>query len=184
VLRLLKQLSEVYSTMRISTLAGLVPFMPFSEVEGVVVDAVKCDYLQVRVSRLGEGDVAGAGKPGATHLPCWLVGGECIFAWLGLMSSCNATPHKLSSWSCWYQGHKDVCELGLAVSCPGLIQAYLVRRPKGQYFPVTHAVDVRMCLVCAHVPVRVLGTTCFATLRAHPTPACPHVELAPVHDDA
>ncbi|KAF5827767.1 eukaryotic initiation factor [Dunaliella salina] len=49
VLRLLKQLSEVYSTMRISTLAELVPFMPFSEVEGVVVDAVKSDYLQVRI---------------------------------------------------------------------------------------------------------------------------------------
>jgi len=47
VLRLLKQLSEVYSTMRITTLAELVPFMPFSEVEGVVVDAVKSDYLQV-----------------------------------------------------------------------------------------------------------------------------------------
>lgn len=48
VLRLLKQLSEVYSTMRISTLAELVPFMPFGDVEGVVVDAVKSDYLQVR----------------------------------------------------------------------------------------------------------------------------------------
>jgi translation initiation factor 3 subunit A len=47
VLRLLKQLSEVYSTMRISTLAELVPFMPFGDVESVVVDAVKSDYLQV-----------------------------------------------------------------------------------------------------------------------------------------
>ncbi len=49
VLRLLKQLSEVYSSMKISALEALVPFMPFSEVEAVLVDAVKCDYLQVCV---------------------------------------------------------------------------------------------------------------------------------------
>eukprot|EP00775_Hariotina_reticulata_P001959 gene1959-2286_t len=49
VLRLLKQLSEVYSTMHIKELAALVPFMSFGDVEAVVVDAVKYDYLQVRV---------------------------------------------------------------------------------------------------------------------------------------
>lgn len=49
VLRLLKQLSEVYSVMRISELAALVPFYTFAEVEAVVVDAVKHDYLQMRV---------------------------------------------------------------------------------------------------------------------------------------
>jgi translation initiation factor 3 subunit A len=48
VLRALKQLSEVYSTMTIAELAKLVPFMAFGDVEAVVVDAVKYDYLQVR----------------------------------------------------------------------------------------------------------------------------------------
>jgi hypothetical protein len=47
VLRLLKQLSEVYSTMKISAVAELVPFATFGEVEAMVVDAVKYDYLQV-----------------------------------------------------------------------------------------------------------------------------------------
>lgn len=47
VLRLLKQLSEVYSTMHISELAALVPFLSFGDVEAVVVDAVKYEYLQV-----------------------------------------------------------------------------------------------------------------------------------------
>lgn len=49
VLRLLKQLSEVYSSMHIKEVAALVPFMEFGDVEAVVVDAVKYDYLQVRV---------------------------------------------------------------------------------------------------------------------------------------
>uniref|UniRef100_A0A7S0S2D0 PCI domain-containing protein n=1 Tax=Chlamydomonas leiostraca TaxID=1034604 RepID=A0A7S0S2D0_9CHLO len=49
LLRLLKQLSEVYSTMRVQSLAELVSFMPLSEVEAVVVDAVKNDFLQVRI---------------------------------------------------------------------------------------------------------------------------------------
>jgi translation initiation factor 3 subunit A len=49
VLRLLKQLSEVYSSMHISEVGKLVPFMSFSDVEAVVVDAVKYDYLQVRM---------------------------------------------------------------------------------------------------------------------------------------
>lgn len=49
LLRLLKQLSEVYSTMRVSALAELASFMPMSEVEAAVVDAVKNDFLQVCV---------------------------------------------------------------------------------------------------------------------------------------
>ncbi len=48
IVRLLKQLSEVYSTMQITELAALVPFATFSDVESIVVDAVKYDYLQVR----------------------------------------------------------------------------------------------------------------------------------------
>ncbi|KAF8071218.1 TIF3A1 [Scenedesmus sp. PABB004] len=49
VLRSLKQLGEVYSSMHIAEVAALVPFMTFAEVEAVVVDAVKYDYLQLRV---------------------------------------------------------------------------------------------------------------------------------------
>ena len=49
ILRLLKQLSEVYSTLKISSLATLVPFATFGEIESVIVDAVRHNYLQVRV---------------------------------------------------------------------------------------------------------------------------------------
>lgn len=47
VLRLLQQLSHVYSVMKIPALADLVPFMNFGEVEQIIVDAVKHDFLQV-----------------------------------------------------------------------------------------------------------------------------------------
>ena len=50
VLRLLQQLSHVYSVMKISALADLVPFMSFGEVEQIIVDAVKHDFLQVLYS--------------------------------------------------------------------------------------------------------------------------------------
>ncbi|GFH15705.1 eukaryotic translation initiation factor 3 subunit 10 [Haematococcus lacustris] len=43
------QLKQVFSSLKISTLESLVPFMPLSEVEAVVVDAVKCEYLQMRI---------------------------------------------------------------------------------------------------------------------------------------
>ncbi|KAK9917232.1 hypothetical protein WJX75_002153 [Coccomyxa subellipsoidea] len=49
VLRVLRQLSEVYSVMNISSLAALIPFMGFSEVEQLIVEAVKHGYLQVRI---------------------------------------------------------------------------------------------------------------------------------------
>ena len=48
VLRLLQQLSQAYSSMRVSALAKMVPFMPFNEVELLIVDAVKAGFLQVR----------------------------------------------------------------------------------------------------------------------------------------
>jgi len=48
VLRLLQQLSQVYSVMRVSALADLVPFFSFGEVEQLIVDAVKHNYLHVR----------------------------------------------------------------------------------------------------------------------------------------
>ena len=52
VLRLLQQLSHVYSVMKIPALAELVPFMNFGEVEQIIVDAVKHDFLQA--SRLAQ----------------------------------------------------------------------------------------------------------------------------------
>lgn len=48
VLRLLQQLSQVYSVMRVASLAALVPFFTFGEVEQLIVDAVKHNYLHVR----------------------------------------------------------------------------------------------------------------------------------------
>ena len=48
VLRLLQQLSQAYSSMRVSALAKMVPFMPFDEVELLIVDSVKAGFLQVR----------------------------------------------------------------------------------------------------------------------------------------
>lgn len=46
MLRLLRQLQDVYSTMRISALAALVPFCSLGEVEAIIVDAVKYRFLQ------------------------------------------------------------------------------------------------------------------------------------------
>ena len=47
VLRLLQQLGQVYSVMKIDSLKALVPFMNFGEVEAVIVDAVKNEFIQV-----------------------------------------------------------------------------------------------------------------------------------------
>lgn len=46
VLRLLKQLSQVYSTLKIEKLKQLVPFMTFSRVEALIVDAVQNEFIQ------------------------------------------------------------------------------------------------------------------------------------------
>jgi translation initiation factor 3 subunit A len=46
VLRMLKQLGQVYSVMKIERLRKLVPFMDFGRVEAIIVDAVKNDYIQ------------------------------------------------------------------------------------------------------------------------------------------
>ena len=48
VLRAMQQLSEVYSVMTIASLSELVPFFGFSQVEQIIVEAVKQGYLQVR----------------------------------------------------------------------------------------------------------------------------------------
>jgi hypothetical protein len=47
VLRVLGQLGQVYSCMRVRALADLVPFMTFAEVEHLIVAAVKHGHLQV-----------------------------------------------------------------------------------------------------------------------------------------
>lgn len=47
VLRLLKQLSQVYSVMKIDRLKQLIPFLNFGQVEALIVDAVKNEYMQV-----------------------------------------------------------------------------------------------------------------------------------------
>ena len=67
VLRLLQQLSHVYSVMKISALADLVPFMSFGEVEQIIVDAVKHDFLQVSTHSCTH---AHANRPGAAIATC------------------------------------------------------------------------------------------------------------------
>lgn len=49
VLRLLKQLTQVYSVMKIERLKQLIPFMNFGQVEAIIVDAVKNEYIQVKL---------------------------------------------------------------------------------------------------------------------------------------
>ena len=52
MLRAMQQLSEVYSVMTIASLSELVPFFGFSEVEQIIVEAVKQGYLQASPSLL------------------------------------------------------------------------------------------------------------------------------------
>lgn len=52
MLRLLKQLSQVYSVMKIDRLKQLIPFLNFGQVEAIIVDAVKNEYIQVLDSTL------------------------------------------------------------------------------------------------------------------------------------
>ena len=49
VLKMMRQLSSVYSVMRIDKLSQLVPFMSFPEVEAVLADAIKFGYIQVQI---------------------------------------------------------------------------------------------------------------------------------------
>ena len=53
VLRVLAQLGQVYSVMRVKALAEVVPFMSFAQVEHLIVTAVKHGYLQARSPRPG-----------------------------------------------------------------------------------------------------------------------------------
>ncbi|KAK6915640.1 Proteasome component (PCI) domain, partial [Dillenia turbinata] len=48
-LRLLQQLSKVYQTIKISNLSSMIPFLEFSAVEKISVDAVKHNFIAMKV---------------------------------------------------------------------------------------------------------------------------------------
>eukprot|EP00239_Pterosperma_sp_CCMP1384_P002815 CAMPEP_0197846884 /NCGR_PEP_ID=MMETSP1438-20131217/4694_1 /TAXON_ID=1461541 /ORGANISM="Pterosperma sp., Strain CCMP1384" /LENGTH=1059 /DNA_ID=CAMNT_0043458663 /DNA_START=84 /DNA_END=3263 /DNA_ORIENTATION=- len=49
ILRLLQQVSQVYQSMKMPHLQSMIPFLTFDEVEKQIVDAVKYNYIQVRI---------------------------------------------------------------------------------------------------------------------------------------
>ncbi|KAH1258519.1 Eukaryotic translation initiation factor 3 subunit A [Glycine max] len=51
-MRLLQQVSNVYQSMKIETLSGMIPFFDFSQVEKVSVDAVKQKFVSMRVDHM------------------------------------------------------------------------------------------------------------------------------------
>ncbi|KAK7245252.1 hypothetical protein RIF29_40088 [Crotalaria pallida] len=51
-LRLLQQVSNVYQTMKIETLSGMIPFFDFSVVEKISVDAVKQKFISMKVDHM------------------------------------------------------------------------------------------------------------------------------------
>ncbi|CAM6120590.1 unnamed protein product [Calypogeia fissa] len=51
-LRVLQQVSQVYQTTKISTLTKMIPFFDFSLVEKLAVDAVKFNYLHIKIDHL------------------------------------------------------------------------------------------------------------------------------------
>jgi translation initiation factor 3 subunit A len=51
-LRVLQQVSQVYQTMKISNLTNMIGFFDFSVVEKLTVDAVKYNFVQVKVDHL------------------------------------------------------------------------------------------------------------------------------------
>ncbi|KAE9621859.1 hypothetical protein Lal_00032651 [Lupinus albus] len=51
-LRLLQQVSNVYQTMKIETLSGMIPFFDFSVVEKISVDAVKQKFVSMKVDHM------------------------------------------------------------------------------------------------------------------------------------
>jgi translation initiation factor 3 subunit A len=53
-LRVLQQASHVYSTIKISELTRMVTFFDFSIVEKLIVEAVKYNYVQMKVDHLKE----------------------------------------------------------------------------------------------------------------------------------
>ncbi|KAL2344972.1 hypothetical protein Fmac_006257 [Flemingia macrophylla] len=51
-MRLLQQVSNVYQTMKIETLSGMIPFFDFSIVEKISVDAVKQKFVSMKVDHM------------------------------------------------------------------------------------------------------------------------------------
>ncbi|XVF05993.1 hypothetical protein REPUB_Repub06bG0009600 [Reevesia pubescens] len=51
-LRLLKQVSQIYQTMRIESLSQMIPFFDFSMVEKISVDAVKHNFIAMKVDHM------------------------------------------------------------------------------------------------------------------------------------
>ncbi|OIV92120.1 hypothetical protein TanjilG_26978 [Lupinus angustifolius] len=51
-LRLLQQVANVYQTMKIETLSGMIPFFDFSVVEKISVDAVKQKFVSMKVDHM------------------------------------------------------------------------------------------------------------------------------------
>ncbi|XP_054781160.1 eukaryotic translation initiation factor 3 subunit A [Prosopis cineraria] len=51
-LRLLQQVSNVYQTMKIETLSGMIPFFDFSVVEKISVDAAKHQFVSMKVDHM------------------------------------------------------------------------------------------------------------------------------------
>ncbi|CAL0309828.1 unnamed protein product [Lupinus luteus] len=51
-LRLLQQVSNVYQTMKIETLSGMIPFFDFSVVEKISVDAVKQKFVSMKIDHM------------------------------------------------------------------------------------------------------------------------------------
>ncbi|CAH1419341.1 unnamed protein product [Lactuca virosa] len=51
-LRLLQQVSQVYQTMKVETLSKMVPFFDFSAVERISVDAVKHNFIAMKVDHM------------------------------------------------------------------------------------------------------------------------------------
>ncbi|WVZ07352.1 hypothetical protein V8G54_020698 [Vigna mungo] len=51
-MRLLQQVSNVYQTIKIETLSGMIPFFDFSVVEKIAVDAVKQKFVSMKVDHM------------------------------------------------------------------------------------------------------------------------------------
>ncbi|XP_068638021.1 eukaryotic translation initiation factor 3 subunit A-like [Aristolochia californica] len=51
-LRVLQQVSQVYQTMKIEVLSDMIPFCTISDVEKVAVEAVKCNFIAMKVDHV------------------------------------------------------------------------------------------------------------------------------------
>lgn len=59
-LRLLKQVSEVYQTMKIDSLCKLIPFVEFSFLERIFMDAVKYNFLSMKIDHMKDAAIFGS----------------------------------------------------------------------------------------------------------------------------